>query len=108
MTSVHLSEGRTVSVEEEAITCVEYLFEPAILGRNDLNGLSKALQQCYWKSDLDVRAEVCRSVVIAGNCCLPLTRMIELSNLFLHLRRFLSIPEYDLTRRVGVERCSHD
>jgi hypothetical protein len=70
---VVLPDGRLAVVEEDAITGVESLFDPSVLGqcRSDDaargQGLRPALHLAYTRSDLDLRTEMCKNVLLVGS-----------------------------------------
>jgi hypothetical protein len=78
---VALPDGRLV-VEEDAITGVESLFDPSVLGQRShddaanaqAQGLRPTLHLSYTRSDLDLRTEMCKNVLLVGSlpavaCC---------------------------------------
>lgn len=80
--TVALPDGRLVVVEEDAITGVESLFDPSVLGQRShddaanaqAQGLRPALHLSYTRSDLDLRTEMCKNVLLVGSlpavaCC---------------------------------------
>ncbi|ELR19173.1 actin subfamily protein [Acanthamoeba castellanii str. Neff] len=72
--TVALPDGRLVVVEEDAITGVESLFDPSVLGQRShddaanaqAQGLRPALHLSYTRSDLDLRTEMCKNVLLVG------------------------------------------
>jgi actin-related protein len=67
--SYELPDGRLITVGNERFRCPEALFQPSLLGI-EAAGLHETLFSATMSSDVDVRAELCGSIVLAGGSSL--------------------------------------
>jgi hypothetical protein len=83
---VVLPDGRLAVVEEDAINGVESLFDPSVLGQCSPDdaargqGLRPALHLAYTRSDLDLRTEMCKNVLLVGSLAQPAGAVLLLNS----------------------------
>ena len=60
-----MPDGQVVTFADQAFRCAESLFQPSLVGRDE-GGIHELLQRSIGKSDIDLRADLYRNVVLSG------------------------------------------
>jgi actin len=66
-----LPDGTMIDVEQERFKCVEAMFQPNIVGKNE-SGIHEAIISSIKKCDEEVRSELYNNIILGGgNCMFP-------------------------------------
>ena len=65
-----MPDGKTVSLSSERFEAPEVLFNPALLGKGDQDGLHKMVNKTVTECDLDIRKELYQNIILSGGSSL--------------------------------------
>ena len=83
-----LPDGNIVTLGAEKYECPEVLFNPAVIGE-DFNGIHHLVYRSIESTDIDLRMNLYKNIVLAGISCVETYIFFHLESFIQYVRKIL-------------------